>query len=280
MPLQPCMEPEEAGSTQPPTAAGATTVPRWRWWVHLIVLTLFPLLIGSLSLLQRDPQSGPALPNNVRGLLMVSGMELAFFGGLFAIAWVASRANASQLMLRWRGRGWPVLLGLGYSIALRLAIMAIIAVVAAFWLAVNGLKLPGMAHARPAAEQVVDAAAMTGSPLYFALTLTLISFVVAGFREELWRAAMLAGMGALFPRQFATTRGRAVAVCLVAGVFGLGHASQGWVGVVITGLLGVGLGAIMLRHRSIWEAVLAHGFFDAAAASLRIRYKERRRSER
>jgi membrane protease YdiL (CAAX protease family) len=29
-------------------------------------------------------------------------------------------------------------------------------------------------------------------------------------------------------------------------------------------VLGFGLGWIMVRHQSAWEAILAHGFFDAA----------------
>jgi hypothetical protein len=34
---------------------------------------------------------------------------------------------------------------------------------------------------------------------------------------------------------------------------------------MLTGLLGVMLGTIMIFHRSIWEAVLAHGFFNATS---------------
>jgi membrane protease YdiL (CAAX protease family) len=54
------------------------------------------------------------------------------------------------------------------------------------------------------------------------------------------------------------------AVLLAAVVFGFGHLPQGWGGVYVTGLLGTALGWIMVRHDSIWEAVLAHGFFDAS----------------
>ncbi|MDB6109069.1 MAG: Abortive infection protein, partial [Pedosphaera sp.] len=55
---------------------------------------------------------------------------------------------------------------------------------------------------------------------------------------------------------------------VAAVIFGLGHTAQGWSGVAITAFLGLGLGAIMLRHRSIWEAVIAHGFFDAGTFAL------------
>ena len=50
---------------------------------------------------------------------------------------------------------------------------------------------------------------------------------------------------------------------LVAVIFGLAHAGMGWGAVFMTTLLGVGLGAIMVWYNSIWEAVLAHGFFNA-----------------
>jgi membrane protease YdiL (CAAX protease family) len=32
---------------------------------------------------------------------------------------------------------------------------------------------------------------------------------------------------------------------------------------IMAGILGLGLGAIMVLHRSIWPAVIAHGMFDA-----------------
>ena len=112
--------------------------------------------------------------------------------------------------------------------------------------------------------QLVNATALARDPVYFVLCLTLLSFVVAGLREELWRAGMLAGCQALFPAQFATWRGRVMAVGIVGLLFGLGHTTQGFAGVAVTTLLGVGLGTIMLWRRSIWEAVIAHGFFDAA----------------
>jgi membrane protease YdiL (CAAX protease family) len=75
---------------------------------------------------------------------------------------------------------------------------------------------------------------------------------------------MLAGLNALFPRRFAGFRGQLRAVIIAAVLFGLGHTAQGWGAVGITAILGVGLGAIMVWHRSIWDAVIAHGFFDAS----------------
>ncbi|MDB6110036.1 MAG: Abortive infection protein, partial [Pedosphaera sp.] len=238
-----------------PEPEPAPTLPRWRWWLHLLVLAAFPLLVGALSYSHADDRTTPLLPTNVVGLLSVSVRELLFFGALFAIAWLASRVNGRQLLLKWRGVGQPVLWGLGYSIILRVAIAVLVSIAVVFWLGIKGTQLSTIQQGRPHVEQLVNATALTQNPLYFFLTLTLISFVVAGLREELWRAGMLAGMNALFPQQFATNRGRFFAVSVAAVIFGLGHTAQGWSGVAITAFLGLGLGAIMLRHRSIWEAV-------------------------
>ncbi|HTH46562.1 MAG TPA: CPBP family intramembrane glutamic endopeptidase, partial [Candidatus Limnocylindria bacterium] len=59
--------------------------------------------------------------------------------------------------------------------------------------------------------------------------------------------------------------GQAAGITLAAIIFGLGHVPQGPAGVLLTGLLGIGLGWAMTLHRSLWVAVLAHGFFDAAS---------------
>lgn len=74
---------------------------------------------------------------------------------------------------------------------------------------------------------------------------------------------MLAALHKLWPTSATTRLGQFVAIGVAATAFGLGHMPQGWGGAVITGVLGLGLGAIMVRHQSIWEAVFAHGFFNA-----------------
>jgi membrane protease YdiL (CAAX protease family) len=121
---------------------------------------------------------------------------------------------------------------------------------------------------RPGIENAVDVAALRDNPAYFWLTLTVVSFVVAGLREELWRASFLAGLRTLWPRQFGSAAGQVVAVFIEAVLFGLAHLSMGILAVLFAGVLGLGLGLIMVFHRSIWPAVLAHGFFDATTMAL------------
>ena len=51
---------------------------------------------------------------------------------------------------------------------------------------------------------------------------------------------------------------------LAAVIFGLGHLPQGVGGVILTGVVGFILALVMMGHRSLWAAVIAHGFFDAS----------------
>jgi hypothetical protein len=82
-------------------------------------------------------------------------------------------------------------IGIGYSIAIRLA-MAIPAFGVAFFLIATGLVSREFlqqffTNSRPDVKRLVDISAMRNDPVYFWLTLTLSSFVVAGLREETWR---------------------------------------------------------------------------------------------
>src|SRR5437763_603382 len=99
--------------------------PRWRWVVHFIIIGAWPALGLFFRATARRLPEGPALSGNVRGLLLVSALELSFFFIYFAAAWLISRASREQLMLRWRPGWWVVPLGLGYSIALRRGLIVI-----------------------------------------------------------------------------------------------------------------------------------------------------------
>ena len=239
---------------------------RLRWGFHLLLVAAYPLVVGLVGW-QRSRLHGPALRHGPRGLLAVCGLELLIFGMVFGLAWLASRASRQSLLLPWRGGYGMIALSVGYSLALRLAV-ALAAVVAAMLLLASRLvSVPSLQRFvlanRPDVQALVDVSALRQNPLYFWLTITLVSFVVAGLREELWRSGFLAGMGALWPRRFGSCGGQLAAAALAAVVFGLGHLAQGTLAVLPTALLGFGLGAIMVLHRSIWPAVLAHGFFDA-----------------
>jgi membrane protease YdiL (CAAX protease family) len=194
---------------------------------------------------------------------------LVVFGLFLGVALWASRAPRDFLLLRWRGGFWPVPQGIAYSVALRVALgvlLGVLAIILVLTGVISMQKLQDFFLAnRPDVEAVVDVTALRNNPVYFWLTLTLVSFVVAGLREELWRSAFLAGARGLWPSRFSSRKGQFVVVVLAAVIFGLGHAPQGPIAICLTGLLGLGLGAIMVFHQSIWPAVIAHGLFDATS---------------
>jgi len=237
---------------------------RWRWAAHLALLSLLPAWVV-FTAVGRGATSGPSLPTTVPGLLLSAGENLLIFGALFGMACLCSRPRREELLLAWRGGLRPVGLGFLWSLALRvvLACLALGAVLVAEVLGGRG----SASALRPDVGSIVDWRALR-DPVYFALALTLVSFVLAALREELWRAGMIAGVRALLPERFRGVRADALAVVGSAFLFGIGHLSQGWMGVAATATIGLALGALMVARRSIWEAVLAHGFFDAASLVL------------
>jgi membrane protease YdiL (CAAX protease family) len=255
----------------PPRIHESKPVSRWRWWIHLILITSYIVVVGVVGLARNEPRQ-PALSHTAGGLLFICAMELLSFAFVFGLAWLASRASLDDLLLRWRGKAMPVLLGAAYSIGLRIAVGLVTALVAVVLLATHlgttdSLQDYFMKN-RPGIENVVDVAALRDNSAYFWLTLTVVSFVVAGLREELWRSSFLAGLRTLWPRQFGSTFGQVCAVFIAAIIFGLAHLSMGILAALMGGLLGLSLGLIMVLHRSIWPAVLAHGFFDATSMAL------------
>ncbi|MEW6302187.1 MAG: CPBP family intramembrane glutamic endopeptidase [Verrucomicrobiota bacterium] len=260
------MEPPPLPPPTPPECPPA--ISRTGWWMHLAVLGSYPIVLGIIGHTLKGERTGPILPRDASGLLVMGAVELGIFAVFFLIAWAGSRVTHEQLLLRWRGGVTPVLWGVVYSVALRIGVGIVMAVVFVAGFVLKGVKPEELAEQmRPQTEQLIDARALS-DPVYFALSLTFLSFVVAGLREELWRAGVLAALLALFPRLNTDLKGRLVTVGIVALIFGLGHLPQGWGGVAATTVLGFGLGAIIVWHRSIWEAVLAHGFFDATTFAL------------
>jgi membrane protease YdiL (CAAX protease family) len=263
--------PNDSSPGSTPLPAKPAPISRRRWWIHLILITAYLLVVGAVGW-SRSGSHVPVLSDKASSLLFVCALELLIFGLVFGLAWLASRANRDDLMLRWRGGFWPVPLGIGYSVALRLAV-GLVMIMVAMTLILTHLMTPeslrqvAVTH-RPDVEVLVDLSAMRHDPVYFWLVLTLVSFVVAGLREELWRSAFLAGLRAVWPLHFGSRAGQIGAVAIAAVLFGIGHLAMGWIAVCLAAILGVGLGLIMVLHRSIWPAVIAHGAFDATSLAL------------
>jgi membrane protease YdiL (CAAX protease family) len=231
---------------------------------------MYPLLGPSLRSSQTVP--GPALSGDARGLLIVCGLEIVLFSLFFGLGWLASRASKEDLFLRWRPRWGVVSMGIIYSIAIRIGLGLVAMVAVAILLAARVTTpeaLEKFAGAnRPDVETIVSVPALQNNSSYYWLTITLVSFVVAGLREELWRAGTLAAMRALWPRAFASTGGQCIAITLIAVLFGAMHLGMGPIAAALAGILGFFLGLIIVLHRSIWPAVIAHGLFDATTFAI------------
>ena len=238
----------------------------------MIVLGVYPLLglLGRFA--SGQAPRGPVLSGKVAGLLFVCGIEILLFAIFFFVAWLASRASREDLMLTWRPGWWVLPLGAGYSLVLRFGLGAV-AVAVMTVLAASQVTTPEKLQEyvkvnRPDFEKMVSVPALRRDPAYYWLTLTFVSFVVAGLREEMWRSGTIAAMRALWPRAFGSRAGQCAAMIVIAFAFGAMHLRMGVIAAVGAGLLGVMLGFIIVLHRSIWPAVIAHGLFDATTFAL------------
>jgi membrane protease YdiL (CAAX protease family) len=241
------------------------TVSRLRWSIHLILIGGYFALTLPITLLEAPHR--PALLATTRELLSLSISKLVLFLVAFCVAWFFSRASAEELLLKWRPGWWVLPLGVVYSIALRLAagiLLAAVILILALTHIVPGDALTRAFSEKPPIEKVIDPAAMQSSSAYYWLTVLFVGFIIAGLREELWRTGTLAGMRALWPNIFGSRNGEIAAVALIAIVFGLLQLIMA----AMASVIGFFLGVIMIVHRSIWPAVIAHGMFDATAFAL------------
>jgi membrane protease YdiL (CAAX protease family) len=223
-------------------------VPRWRWWIHFLLIGGYfsPGLIQRLYFTPRHP----LLRHSGQGLLIVCGLNLVIFTIVFLLGWLASRATTDELLLRWRPGWWVVPLGVGYSIAIRLGLAVTGFIVVLFLLITQLVNVESLRNFAlqnpPRIDRLIDVGALRTNGAYYWLSLTLVSFVTAGLGEELWRAAIV----------------------LIAIAFGAAHLPMGALAAVAAGLIGIFLGIILIIHRSIWPAVIAHGLFDATTFAL------------
>ena len=232
-------------SVEEPPAPPAP-IARWRWAMSLLLVGFYPAVFGgSGRSFDRNTAARAArpLPSSARGLVFYSGLELGIFGIFWLLGWAFSRATKDQLLLRWRGGFKPVLQGFGYALALRLGLVVVIIVLATLILAATGIDPKQFAQFMKDIQPNTDALFPKGAlsnPIYLILMMSLLSFVVAGVREELWRTACLASLRHLLPAQW-SERARWIGAIVVSSVvFGFGHLYQGGLGVVFTAILGRG----------------------------------------
>ncbi len=255
-PIQPpiAVEPKPFTPTAPPVA-------KWRSAVMFILLASYVLWAGLKG--QSATDTAPALPGTSGPLLLYSALNLLVFAGVFVIAWLFGRTSRADLYGAQKIQVLTVVLGFVWSILLRMMLVVLmLGVVAILVLSKGKVDSNALQEFRPKVEHLFSPGALK-SPLYSILCMTWVSFIVAGLREELWRAGVIASLRAMFPAEWPGRRWEWTAVLIASGLFGLGHLTQGWAAVGLTTTLGLGLGGIMVLRRSLPEAILAHGFFDS-----------------
>lgn len=253
------------------------SIAKWRWILAFVILGGYPMWLGLLSLaVMSDGSESPALGSRWMDVVLRGSEGLITFGLFYWIAWLLVRFNLGEIGGRWanntKSRMRLFLLsiprGFGYSLALRFGLgilmMGLFLILHVLGV-VNEEDVAGMV---PEVDKLVDLQSLANDPVYLVLNLTFVSFIVAGFREELWRALSFHLLQRICPGWTHSNAGRVGMVLFVAIIFGIGHLPQGATGVLLTTILGIGLGLIQLYHRSFWEAVMAHGFFDATSFAL------------
>lgn len=241
----------------------------WPTWIWLIVLGLLTLgwMVVFVGIKMQDYKKGADIVAYVRAML-----DGAFFVGLFTPPVIGSIAI---LLIRRFTPAWisvPTCQGAVYSVLLRLAAGAVVVCFLLGMMLFKGISIEEATKVvqdnQPKVENLVSKDALQNDWAYLLLGMTVVSFVVAGFREELWRSATMASMEKLFPNLRPSLMGKAVLLLVPAIVFGLGHYSQGAGGIILTGIIGIGCGALILFQRNAWTAIMAHGFLDASTFAM------------
>ena len=218
----------------PPLPASEQPTAPWRLWALLVLVVPYPLVLGLVGA-SKPEDTGPVLSGGWKNLLIVCSVELALFGALLGLGCWLARSTRDDLLLRLRNMKTLLPLGIGYSIALRLGLGLVGAITIAIIMVTQGLSQQALEELMkkngPQVEKLVNLQALTQDPVYYWLTLTFVSFIVAGLREELWRSASLSALRRLWPRWFGSNGGSYAAVALTSLLFGIGHLPMGWIAV-------------------------------------------------
>jgi membrane protease YdiL (CAAX protease family) len=210
----------------------------------------------------------PPEPAMASQLLIVASTFLFTWFGLGAVG-VASAgpfavgAGLFAIALTRRRQAWPwASIGLDRpASAWRLAGQSLLALLAGWSAALAAMVLAtrGLGWAPIDASRF---AALEGDVVRLAGMLAL-SWTCAAFGEEvLFRGFLQSRLRALFGVR---RQAGVLAALAQALLFGLAHAYQGPTGMLMSGAIGLAFGLLMLRFRSLWPLVLAHGVIDTVS---------------
>lgn len=272
--------PLKSNGPLPPPLPKSQNVSQWRIVIAFLIFGLYPLWMAVLNEfaatnLEEGQEMAPALGGNSQELLNSVLFGLIVFIILLAICWVCSRFTMRGVGLNWlesrtlnasfKKFFMSIFKGMGWSIVLRFLPLVVLLPGFFIFSLFTDVEQEQLSELVPKVETLISRDALSNDPFYLFLNLSLVSFVVAGLREELWRGVSFFLLQKLFPESLSGKWGKAIMILSVALIFGVGHLPQGIMGVLLTTVLGIGLGFLQVWHKSIWEATMAHGFFNATS---------------
>ena len=181
--------------------------------------------------------------------------QVFMFVSVIVATWMIRRDGQTwrDLGLRWASNWRDLAKGAGMVLAVFVASVAANALVQ--WVLASVLGLP-------VERTLPDVSTLT---LYL-IMMGLIWTTNAFGEEMIFRAFLMSRFSALFGgSRFAWV----LAALTQAVIFGLGHAYQGFAGIVITGMVGLVFGfAYLLSRRNLWPVIIAHGLINTVGMTV------------
>lgn len=194
-----------------------------------------------------------------RGWRYVAAVEVA----LCVVAVVADLAIPTLVILLIAGvslayrRRRPASLGFHRLARPRVAVPQILGLAVVWTIVQVALVMPLVERATGERQDMTSFDGLEGN-LGMLVVLLVLSWTLAAIGEE------TAYRGFVLTRTREVIGGSLVGVVIAVGLssvlFGLAHTEQGMVGVALTTIDAVFFSVLRLRYRSVWAAVLAHGF--------------------
>ena len=171
---------------------------------------------------------------------------------------------ALRTMLAYRRQSWrDIGLKTFHPVDLSRGLLTLLACVGANLLLTSSVMLVNPGILQRHAHNLMAVGERLDGGLPFAVLSLVILFV--GIYEE------LTARGLLLSRCRTVLPGAWAPIMASSLIFGLGHAYQGWLGVVQTTLIGVVLAYYTMRWGTLWPAILAHATLDLTSLAV-IRY--------
>lgn len=202
----------------------------------------------------------PRAPASSRGRRrLIAGLEVAL-----AVAVVVAVRTLPSLVLLvlmaaslWLHREGLASLGMHRVPRAGRMVLQVLALTAAWTVLTIAVTMPLLEHLTGERQDVSQFVELKGD-LVATLVLIVLSWTLAAIGEELaFRGFVQTRMRELLPTG---TAGLVFAVLASSVLFGFIHTEQGAVGVALSAIDAVYFSVLRYRYRTLWAAVLAHGF--------------------